>query len=115
MTERDCDVVIIGSGPAGATSSDVLTGAGRSVIMLEKGRNHLLALDAPFAPLGHVSNDELKFMFRYFLGPDPFLEPRTNPAAHRPGCFHESDACRIGLSLRPQNPVASFAGGFKGE
>src|SRR5581483_9440008 len=45
--------------------------------MLEKGRNHLLSLEAPFEPLGHVSNDELKFVFRYFLGPDPFLEPRT--------------------------------------
>ncbi len=77
MTERDCDVVIVGSGPAGSTTADVLTAAGRSVVMLEKGRNHLLALDAPFDSLGHVSNDEIKFMFRYFLGPDPILEPRT--------------------------------------
>jgi gluconate 2-dehydrogenase alpha chain len=69
--------VIIGTGPAGATAADVLTAAGWSVIMLEKGRNHLLALDAPFAALGHVSNDEIKFFRRHFLGPDPFLEPRT--------------------------------------
>jgi len=74
---RDCDAVIIGTGPAGATAADVLTGAGWSVIMLEKGRNHLLALDEPFGPLGHVSNDEIKFFSRHFLGPDPFLEPRT--------------------------------------
>ncbi|HTD49733.1 MAG TPA: GMC family oxidoreductase, partial [Acidimicrobiia bacterium] len=74
---RDCDAVIIGTGPAGATAADVLTDAGWSVIMLEKGRNHLLALDEPFAPLGHVSNDEIKFFRRHFLGPDPFLEPRT--------------------------------------
>lgn len=73
----DCDAVIVGSGPAGATAADVLTAAGWSVIVLEKGRNHLLALDAPFAPLGHVSNDELKFTRRHFLGPDPLLEPRT--------------------------------------
>jgi gluconate 2-dehydrogenase alpha chain len=73
----DADAVIIGSGPAGATTADVLTAAGWSVIMLEKGRNHLLALDPPFEPLGHVSNDELKLLFRHFLGPDPFLEPRT--------------------------------------
>ncbi len=73
----DCDAVVVGTGPAGATAADVLTGAGWSVIMLEKGRNHLLALDAPFALLGHVSNDEIKFSKRYFLGPDPFLEPRT--------------------------------------
>ena len=73
----DCDAVIIGSGPGGATAAHVLTEAGRSVIVLEKGRNHLLALEPPFAPLGEISNDELKFMFRHFLGPDPVLEPRT--------------------------------------
>jgi choline dehydrogenase-like flavoprotein len=74
---RDCDAVVIGTGPAGATAADVLTSAGWSVIMLEKGRNHLLSLDAPFGPLGHVSNDEIKFNRRHFLGPDPFLEPRS--------------------------------------
>jgi gluconate 2-dehydrogenase alpha chain len=68
---------VIGTGPAGATAADVLTRAGWSVIMLEKGRNHLLSLDAPFGPLGHVSNDEIKFNRRHFLGPDPFLEPRS--------------------------------------
>ena len=74
MTEGatvDCDAVVVGTGPAGATAAEVLTAAGWSVVMLEKGRNHLLALDAPFAPLGHVSNDEIKLMFRHFLGPDP--------------------------------------------
>jgi gluconate 2-dehydrogenase alpha chain len=73
----DCDAVIIGTGPAGATAAEVLTSAGWSVILLEKGRNHLLDLEPPFAPLGHVSNDEIKFFKRHFLGPDPFLEPRT--------------------------------------
>jgi gluconate 2-dehydrogenase alpha chain len=73
----DADAVIVGTGPAGATAADVLTAAGWSVILLETGRNHLLALDPPFGPLGHLSNDELKLMFRHFLGPDPFLEPRT--------------------------------------
>ena len=74
---RDCDAVIVGTGPAGATAADVLTSAGWSVVMLEKGRNHLLSLEAPFEGLGHVSNDEIKSARRYFLGPDPFLEPRT--------------------------------------
>ncbi|HZJ26077.1 MAG TPA: GMC family oxidoreductase [Acidimicrobiia bacterium] len=73
----DCDAVIVGSGPAGATTADVLTAAGWSVIILEKGRNHLLELHEPFGPLGHVSNDEIKFQRRHFLGPDPWLEPRT--------------------------------------
>jgi gluconate 2-dehydrogenase alpha chain len=77
VPERDADAVIVGTGPAGATVAQVLTAAGKSVMMLEKGRNHLLSLDAPFPPLGHVSNDELKFTSRHFLGPDPMLEPRT--------------------------------------
>ena len=73
----DVDVVVVGSGPGGATAADVLTGAGRSVCVLEKGRNHLLALEPPFASLGHLSSDEVKFDRRHFLGPDPLLEPRT--------------------------------------
>jgi gluconate 2-dehydrogenase alpha chain len=77
VSDAEVDAVIVGSGPAGATAADVLTGAGWSVIVLEKGRNHLIGLDAPFGPLGHVSNDEIKFFRRNFLGPDPFLEPRT--------------------------------------
>jgi len=81
----DCDAVIVGTGPAGATAADVLTSAGWSVVMLEKGRNHLLSLDAPFAGLGHVSNDEIKSLRRHFLGPDPFLEPRTYRRDDRDG------------------------------
>jgi gluconate 2-dehydrogenase alpha chain len=73
----DFDVVVIGSGPGGATAADVLTAEGRSVCVLEKGRNHLLELEAPFANLGHLSNDEIKFARRHFLGPDPLLEPRS--------------------------------------
>jgi gluconate 2-dehydrogenase alpha chain len=82
---NDCDAVIVGSGPAGSTVADVLTGAGWSVIMLEKGANHLLHLDAPFAGKGDISNDELKFARRWFLGPDPFLEPRTYRRSHGDG------------------------------
>src|SRR5947208_10243811 len=74
---RDFDVVVVGSGPAGSTVADVLSAAGRSVVVLEKGANHLLSLEAPYASLGHLSNDEIKFMRRHFLGPDPITEPRT--------------------------------------
>jgi gluconate 2-dehydrogenase alpha chain len=75
--EADCDAVIIGSGPGGGTAADILTAAGWSVIVLEKGRNHLVDLEPPYALKGDFSNDEIKFASRYFLGPDPLIEPRT--------------------------------------
>jgi choline dehydrogenase-like flavoprotein len=71
------DAVIIGSGPGGATAADVLTAAGWSVVIIEKGRNHLLDPADPTQPAKDYSNDEVKFIARHFLGPDPFLEPRT--------------------------------------
>jgi gluconate 2-dehydrogenase alpha chain len=71
------DAVIVGSGPGGATAAEVLTAAGWSVVIFEKGRNHLIDLDDPNRLLEDFSNDEIKFIDRHFLGPDPFLEPRT--------------------------------------
>jgi choline dehydrogenase-like flavoprotein len=71
------DAIIVGSGPGGSTAADVLTAAGWSVVIFEKGRNHLIDLEDPSRLLGDYSNDEIKFIDRYFLGPDPFLEPRT--------------------------------------
>ena len=96
------DAIVIGTGPAGATAAHVLTAAGWSVLMLEKGRNHLLALDSPFEPLGHISNDELKFMRRHFLGPDPWLEPRT---------FRRTEADGDHLDVGDVNNLPSTVGG----
>ena len=71
------DAVIVGSGPGGSAAADVLTAAGWSVVIVEKGRNHLLDPDDPTRPSTDYSNDEIKFLSRYFLGPDPLVEPRT--------------------------------------
>ncbi len=73
----DCDAVVIGSGPGGATVAEVLTAAGWSVVMLEKGRNHLIDTAAPYAFRYHFANDEIAQTRRYLLGPDPLLEPRS--------------------------------------
>jgi choline dehydrogenase-like flavoprotein len=75
--DRDYDAIVVGSGPGGSAAADVLTAAGWSVLMFERGRNHLIDLDDPHRLLSDYSNDELKFFERHFLGPDPFLEPRT--------------------------------------
>ncbi len=71
------DAVIVGSGPGGSAVADVLTRAGWSVVIIEKGRNHLLDPDDLTKPAADYSNDELKFIYRHFLGPDPLIEPRT--------------------------------------
>ena len=57
--------------------AEVLTRAGWSVVIMEKGRNHLLDPADPTRPSGNYSNDEIKFISRYFLGPDPLTEPRA--------------------------------------
>jgi choline dehydrogenase-like flavoprotein len=74
---RDFDAIVVGSGPGGATVTDVLCAAGWSVLVLEKGTNHLIDLDDPERLLRRFSNDELKLTSRHFLGPDPLVEPRT--------------------------------------
>jgi choline dehydrogenase-like flavoprotein len=71
------DAIIIGSGPGGSTAAEVLTRAGWSVVIMEKGRNHLLDPSDLTRPASDYSNDEIKFVSRYFLGPDPLVEPRA--------------------------------------
>jgi len=74
---RDFDAIIIGSGPGGSTAADVLTAAGWSVVIFERGKNYLVNREKPSELLYEFSNDEIKFWSRHFLGPDPWLEPRT--------------------------------------
>jgi choline dehydrogenase-like flavoprotein len=96
------DAVIIGSGPGGSTVADVLTAAGWTVTIVEKGRNHLLDPDDLTRPAEDFSNDEIKFHNRYFLGPDPLIEPRT---------FRTSEADGDHSFVGEVNSVPSTVGG----
>jgi len=73
------DVLIIGSGAGGSTAAWVLTQQGLKVLILEAGDNYFIGLDdpAPDKPIPLYSNDELKHIYRYFVMPDPLMEPRT--------------------------------------
>jgi choline dehydrogenase-like flavoprotein len=102
MSDLDCDVVIVGTGPGGSTFADVATAAGWSVVLLDKGRNHLLELEPPFEPKGDFSNDELKFMHRHFLGPDPIAEPRS---------FRRDDGDGERIFVGDVNNIPSTVGG----
>ena len=98
------DAVIIGSGPGGATVADVLTAAGLTVTIVEKGRNHLLDPDDPTRPAFDYSNDEIKFLNRHFLGPDPLIEPRTFRS-------HPSDGDRTHIGEFNSVPTTVGGGG----
>ena len=107
------DAVIIGSGPGGSTAADVLTRAGWSVVIIEKGRNHLLDPTDLTKPSSDYSNDEIKFTDRYFLGPDPFLEPRTfrlGPDACGRGELHSVNRWRRRHPCRWEDPTLSGSG-----
>jgi choline dehydrogenase-like flavoprotein len=99
---RDFDVIIIGSGPGGSTAADVLTAAGRSVVVFERGRNRLVELEPPYNLITDYSNDEIKFMVRHFLGPDPWLDPRT---------FRPSEDMGDRLHVGDVNNLPSTVGG----
>ena len=70
------DAVIVGSGPGGATAADVLTAAGWSVVIVEKGRNHLLDPD-------DLSRPAVRLLQRRDQVPQPAL-PRSRPPGRAP-------------------------------
>jgi len=75
------DVLIIGSGAGGSAAADVLTAAGRKVLILEAGDNPFPGLDGydnrGMMPWPLFSNDEIKLSIRSFVRQDPLVEPRT--------------------------------------
>jgi len=99
---HDFDAIIVGSGPGGSTAADILTAAGWSVVIFERGRNHLIDLDDPTQLLQDFSNDEIKFMDRWFLGPDPLLDPRT---------FRQSEGDGDRLHIGEVNNLPATVGG----
>jgi gluconate 2-dehydrogenase alpha chain len=99
---RDFDAIVIGTGPGGAAAALALTRAGRSVLLVDKGRNHLIDPEDPSRLMGRFSNDEIKFSVRYFLGPDPLVEPRT---------FRVSEADGARAFVGEVNSVPSTVGG----
>ncbi len=71
------DAVVVGSGPGGASAAEVLTRAGWTVTIVERGSNYLVDPSDPTQRGRDFSNDEIKSVHRHFLGPDPLVEPRT--------------------------------------
>src|SRR5260370_19888810 len=102
MPARDFHTIIVGSGLGGSTVADELTRAGRSVVIFERGHNHLIGPARPDALIQVFSNDELKYIVRHFLGPDPWLEPRI---------FRQSEADADRLHVGEVNNVPARVGG----
>jgi choline dehydrogenase-like flavoprotein len=81
------DVCIVGAGAAGGTAAKVLTEAGLKVVALDRG---------PWLRNEHFSGDELKYLNRNYVWPDPKLKPRT----YRPN--DESETEVVQFSPTPQ-------------
>ena len=81
------EVLIIGAGASGGTAAKVFTEAGIPVVALDRG---------PYLRNEQFSGDELKYLNRNYVWPDPHLKPRTYRADE------ESPAEEVQFSPTPQ-------------
>jgi choline dehydrogenase-like flavoprotein len=68
-TPPEVDAIVVGVGASGSTAAKVLCEAGLKVVGFDKG--------PLLRPAEHFSGDELKFVNRNYLWPDPKISPRT--------------------------------------
>ncbi len=59
MAVEECDILIIGGGPAGSTAAAVLAARGRSVVLLEKGAHPRFHIGESLLPLNTAIFDRL--------------------------------------------------------
>lgn len=89
MTEKNYDVVIVGAGVAGAVLAKVLSGAGKSVLLLEAGKQAGIELEAVAAYANYQS-----YLNRYYTAtakvpnaPYPNLKDAPSPNVLDLGAF----------------------------
>jgi len=85
------DAVIVGAGATGGTAAKLLCEAGLRVVALERG---------PWLTPQDFSFDEIKYLGRNYLHPDPVLKPRTR--RHNENCESE---------IFPFSPLPQLVGG----
>jgi len=67
-TPKAVDVIVVGAGATGGTATKVLSERGLEVVLFDRG---------PWLKPKDYSGDEIKYINRNFLWPDPKLKPRT--------------------------------------
>jgi choline dehydrogenase-like flavoprotein len=67
-TPKAADVIVVGAGATGGTAAKVLSERGLEVVLFDRG---------PWLKPKDYSGDEIKYINRNFLWPDPKLKPRT--------------------------------------
>ena len=86
-TPKAVDVIVVGAGATGGTAAKVLSERGLEVVLFDRG---------PWLKPKDYSGDEIKYINRNFLWPDPEAKAAHRPRQTRmrkPNCFR-SRPCR---------------------